>query len=66
VAAIAEARRAIVTGRNSRSASAACNAATVAGSAGIGWSTRAAHHARTRASRAQYACLAAGAAAEAA
>jgi hypothetical protein len=42
----------MVTSRNSRSASAARNAATVAGSAGIGWSTRVAHHdANTRASR---------------
>ncbi|HEX3975546.1 MAG TPA: hypothetical protein VHW96_04740 [Solirubrobacteraceae bacterium] len=65
-AAIAEARRAIVTGRNSRSASAARNAATVAGSAGIGWSTRVAHHdENTRESR-SYACLVTGAAAEAA
>ena len=44
-AAIAAARRAIVTGRNSRSTSAARNAATVAGAAGIGWSACWAHQA---------------------
>ena len=42
-AAIAAARLPIVTGRNSRSASAARNAATVSGAAGIGRSPRATH-----------------------
>jgi hypothetical protein len=51
-AAIAAARLAIVTGRNSRSASAARNAATVSGAAGIGRILRATHQsANTRQSR---------------
>ena len=62
-AAIAAARRPIVTGRKPRSASAARNAATVAGVAGIARSPRSAHQpANSRQSR-SYALSVAGASA---
>jgi hypothetical protein len=65
-AAIAAARRAIVTGRNSRSVSEARNAATVAGVAGIAARPRGAHHSANARQSLSYARLVAGASAEAA